>query len=45
MPKGANGQSRPADVFGAAVTVAKLATGEEENTDRTALTIAEMESA
>jgi hypothetical protein len=45
MPKGANGQSRPADTIGPAVTVAKLATGEKENTDRTALTTAKIESA
>lgn len=28
MPKGPNGEKRPADVIGAAVMVAKLATGE-----------------
>ena len=28
MPKGPNGQRRPADVVGCAVTVAKIATGE-----------------
>ena len=34
MPKGPKGQKRPADVIGAAVTVAKIATGEiEETTD------------
>lgn len=32
MPKGPQGQKRPADVIGAAVMVAKIATGEvEEN--------------
>jgi len=36
MPRGPKGQKRPADVIGAAVTVAKIATGElEENTDTT----------
>ncbi len=34
MPKGPKGQKRPADVIGAAVTVAKIATGEiEEQAD------------
>ena len=34
MPKGPKGEKRPADVVGAAVTVAKIATGEiEETTD------------
>ena len=34
MPKGPKGEKRPADVIGAAVTVAKIATGEiEEATD------------
>ncbi len=34
MPKGTKGKKRPADVIGAAVTVAKIATGEiEEKTD------------
>ena len=34
MPKGPQGQKRPADVIGNAVTVAKIATGEiEEQTD------------
>ncbi len=32
MPKGPKGQKRPADVIGAAVTVAKIATGEIEET-------------
>ena len=34
MPKGPKGEKRPADVVGAAVTVAKIATGEiEEDVD------------
>ena len=34
MPKGPKGEKRPADVIGAAVKVAKIATGEiEEDTD------------
>ncbi len=34
MPKGPKGEKRPADVIGAAVTVAKIATGEiEEQAD------------
>ena len=34
MPKGPKGEKRPADVIGAAITVAKIATGEiEETTD------------
>ncbi len=32
MPKGPKGQKRPADVVGCAVMVAKIATGEEEET-------------
>ena len=32
MPKGPNGQKRPADAIGAAVLVAKIATGEVEDT-------------
>lgn len=36
MPKGPQGQKRPADVIGAAIKVAKIATGEiEEKTDET----------
>ena len=31
MPKGPNGQKRPADVVGCAVTVGKIATGEEKD--------------
>jgi len=30
MPRGPKGQKRPADVIGAAITVAKIATGEAE---------------
>ena len=34
LPKGPKGEKRPADVVGAAITVAKIATGEiEETTD------------
>ena len=34
MPKGPKGEKRPADVIGAAITVAKIATGEiEEDID------------
>ena len=32
MPKGPQGQKRPADVIGNAVTIAKIATGEIEDT-------------
>lgn len=32
MPKGPQGQRRPADVIGCAVTVAKIATGEMKET-------------
>lgn len=32
MPKGPEGQKRPADVIGCAVQVAKIATGEAEDT-------------
>ena len=32
MPKGPKGEKRPADVVGAAVMVAKIATGEVEDT-------------
>ncbi len=31
MPKGPKGEKRPADVIGAAITVAKIATGEIED--------------
>jgi len=34
MPKGPQGQKRPADVIGAAIMVAKIATGEIEETKR-----------
>lgn len=36
MPKGPQGQKRPADVIGAAILVAKIATGEIEDTKRDA---------
>ena len=32
MPKGPNGEKRPADVVGCAVTVMRIATGEQEET-------------
>lgn len=32
MPKGPRGEKRPADVIGNAVTVMRIATGEEEET-------------
>ena len=32
MPTGPNGEKRPADVIGCAVTVARIATGEDEET-------------
>lgn len=35
MPKGPKGQKRPADVVGAAITVAKIATGEVEESTET----------
>ncbi len=31
MPKGPRGEKRPADVIGAAIKVARIATGEEED--------------
>ena len=31
MPKGPQGQKRPADVIGSAIRVARIATGEEED--------------
>jgi hypothetical protein len=34
MPKGPKGEKRPADVIGAAITVAKIATGEIEEAKR-----------
>ena len=33
MPKGPNGEKRPGDVVSCAVTVAKIATGEIEDTE------------
>jgi hypothetical protein len=36
MPRGAQGQKRPADAFGLAVTVAGIATGEVEDTGEAA---------
>lgn len=32
MPKGPRGEKRPGDVIGAAIQVARIATGEEEDT-------------
>jgi hypothetical protein len=32
MPKGPKGEKRPADVIGAAIKVARIATGEDEDT-------------
>lgn len=32
MPKGPRGEKRPADVIGCAVQIARIATGEEEDT-------------
>ena len=32
MPRGPQGQKRPADVIGCAVAVARIATGEDEDT-------------
>lgn len=40
MPKGPKGQKRPADVIGAAVMVARIATGEEEETEKKATSAA-----
>lgn len=34
MPKGLKGQKRPADVIGAAVMVARIATGEDKETEK-----------
>jgi hypothetical protein len=34
MPKGPQGQKRPADVIGAAVMVGRIATGEAQDTKR-----------
>lgn len=38
MPKGPQGQRRPGDVIGAAIMVARIATGEVEDTKRDAAT-------
>ena len=35
MPKGPNGQKRPADVIGLAVMIGKIATGEIDDTSHT----------
>lgn len=35
MPRGPNGERRPADVASCAVTVARIATGEDEETSYT----------
>ena len=35
MPKGPKGEKRPSDVIGAAIMVAKIATGEIEESDTT----------
>lgn len=40
MPKGPKGQKRPADVIGAAIMVARIATGEEEETEKKATSAA-----
>jgi hypothetical protein len=43
MPKGPQGQRRPADVVGTAIKVAKIATGEiEEHTDKPQSAAAEL---
>jgi len=42
MPKGPQGQRRPADVIGAAIRVARIATGEEAETETTSSAAAEM---
>lgn len=42
MPKGPQGQKRPADVIGAAIRVARIATGEEEETDEKSSAAAEL---
>jgi hypothetical protein len=38
MPKGPQGQRRPGDVIGAAIMVAKIATGEIEDNEKTGKT-------
>lgn len=40
MPRGPQGQKRPADVIGAAVMVARIATGEEADTPAEPVTAA-----
>lgn len=43
MPKGPKGEKRPGDVIGAAIKVAKIATGEEEDsTDEMSSAAAQM---
>jgi hypothetical protein len=42
MPRGPRGEKRPADVIGAAVMVAKIATGEIEDTRRRESAAAEL---
>ena len=42
MPKGPQGQKRPADVIGAAIRVAKIATGEEEDDEEKLSAAAEL---
>lgn len=42
MPKGPDGQKRPADVIGAAVKVAKIATGEEDEDEKPSSAAAEL---
>jgi len=44
MPKGPKGQRRPADVIGAAIMVAKIATGEIEEKSRERSAAAELGS-
>lgn len=44
MPKGPQGQKRPADVIGAAIRVAKIATGEEEDEEEEKSSAAELGS-
>lgn len=44
MPKGPQGQKRPADVIGNAILVAKIATGEATETERVKSAAAELGS-
>ena len=44
MPKGPNGQKRPADAIGLAVMIGKIATGEVEDTRDTASAAAQLGS-